>query len=142
MQPTVQRGAPLSRRTLWVLWILMILGALLFVYLSTTFAASTRTHLESWDWAVMAMTIYSAWSAYWFRKKWPKHLLKATKVVSPARRWSTIQLVSFSCAESIVVWGVFANMGLGAPSWLSYSLYAIGILLLVVFAPVRKPEAA
>jgi hypothetical protein len=131
--------APLSHRAMWIVWTFMLTGALLFVFLGTIFGDSTRDHMEAKDWVTVAMAIYSMWAAYWFRTKWSKRQAIRQKV-TPERRWSTIQLISFSCAESVVVWGVFAKMALGSPSWVPQTLYLVGILLLLGFAPWKEPE--
>ena len=142
MPVSLRKLSPFSHGNISVIWAAFILSCFLLIYLTGRFQRSLRSVLEWWDLAVLAMAVYSLWTAYWFRRKWPTHVGKSRRVrLTPEKRWFTIQLVSLAAAQSIVLWGFFARIGLRSPAWITYLLYGIGILHLLIFEPSDRPPS-
>src|SRR5690348_1525847 len=95
----------------------------------------------SWQTGVVVLlAVFAAYSGFNFHRV----VLKRTATRSDPdkkRVLSIARLGRFSCAESVVLWGVLGRMFVGSPLWVAFGLYALGIFLLIAWRPRKELPA-
>jgi hypothetical protein len=94
-------------------------------------------------WIVLALALYSAAGGFYMQKKLlrtptdPRIAAKST----PAKRWMVANIVRLAFATAVGLYGMVLHFN-GGPKSLVVSLIALGLVLLLVWRPVRFPRTS
>ncbi len=126
-----------------LIWACFAMSFVLFAW-TASLPSVVPVQRPSWGVGILALfAVYSAWSLYRIRRKILSRASRKAAEGDPAaaaRFASAAYLFSFMSAESTMVCGVLAQLGLHAPSPVSWSFYLAGATLLLLYWPA-KPAA-
>jgi hypothetical protein len=130
---------PMNTRQLRIVQIACILLALSCVVLTvrkpTNHGEATPVH-----WLITVAAIYCAVSGFTVQRKIVTGPARTQlkRGSTPLSRWRAGHLIRLATAAAVSLWGAVLSI-YGGPSWLVYSLLALGLLLLVVWSPGTNP---
>jgi hypothetical protein len=130
---------PFSFRTVRRLWSITVALVPVFICVAEFGRKPFDGHFGWSQWSVVVFAIWSESAGFSARNKF---MLRAAyeaengMIASASRTWSAAQLIGFMSAESVVLWGVIANVNMGFPRWISVLFYAVGIVLIAAYRPV------
>jgi len=119
----------------------MVASVLMFFYVGRTLPVAPDNAAASFQWAIVACAIASALGGFI-----AQHVVQraSNQTARPAQdstklaRWQMGHIIRFASAESVALFG-FVLRSLGAPSTIVNSLFAGGIILLLVWQPGTAP---
>jgi hypothetical protein len=140
MLTSLRKLLPYSQGRIPIIWAAHIMAVPMVIVLDKRFGRPSHSSIEGWDWAVVAMVIYSLWVMYWVRTRFRNSQVKRGQPpIPPEKKWELIQIITFAAALGIAFWSFFARVAFESPVWFSYLLYGLAIVLLLVFEPKQPP---
>ena len=95
--------------------------------------------MTPFHWFVAGLAVYGGFSGFKVQKILNRPVRPNPRRRStPFSRWRAGHLVRLFCALSVAMWGVVLSEFYG-PSWVVYALYALGLLLLLIWTPGANP---
>jgi len=131
---------PMNTRQLRIVQFACILLALSCVVL-TVRKPTNRGKATPVHWLITVAAIYCAVSGFTFQRKIVQSAIRHRQLErrsTPFSRWRAGHLMRLATAASVSLWGAVLSI-YGGPSWLVYSLLALGLLLLAVWSPGTNP---
>ena len=92
---------------------------------------------------VIVAAIWSAVSGFTLQRRIanaPRQSLAKSARSTPFRRWKNGHIARLWSATSVSMWGLIMYEIRG-PSWIVYSLFAVGVILLATWKPGSSPSA-
>ncbi|HUX43531.1 MAG TPA: hypothetical protein VMV57_02155 [Terracidiphilus sp.] len=135
----------LSLRSLRMIWVVSLVYAAVVVCFAEFMSGASKNQFAWPQWSVAALGIWTAWSGYSLRRKFmmlAARSFSAGATDTGGRRWSVAQLFGIASAESVVLWGLIADMVLKSPRFLGGFLYAAGMIILILYRPTNPPTTA
>lgn len=125
-------------RMMQVACVLVVLGCVLLSWFRTL---PTRRGFSLIHLVVIVAAIWSAVVGFTLQRKIVNRTtqVRSTSTKStPLRRWKAGHIVRLLCANSVGLSGLLLD-GFGGPSYLVYSLFTLGLFLLVIWVPGAPP---
>ena len=128
-----------SSRQHWLIWI----GFIFFVVFCTWFGDHIKRNvtdsLSTMNWVLAGLASWTTFSSFVL----PSKLLRAAAqaalkgdVRSATKKWSAAKVLSWACANAIVLWGLVASTT-GSPEWFPFVFDLVGFALLLLHRPVK-----
>ena len=127
---------PLSREALRAIWICFLVAFVFYVTVPEKLHMPYGQFSEK-DWAPIGFAAYGCLGFALFRHVLNRQFKAAPPDLARAK-WSFRAIVGMAGAESIGVSGFFARL-IHSPLWLAAGLYALGLLLLILWRPSDPP---
>jgi hypothetical protein len=124
-----------------IIQFVMVASVLMFFYVGRTLPVPSQNEAASFQWAIVACAFASALGGFIAQRvvqrasnQTPRSAQDSTQL----SRWQMGHIIRFASAESVALFG-FVLRSLGAPSTIVYSLFAGGIVLLLIWQPGAAP---
>lgn len=144
---TANQSFPRNARDLRVVQVGCILLAFSGAWLIHMHTGNSRSRgvATPVHWFVVLAAVYCAVTGFTFQRKIamrpsrPQQAIRgSTRGSTPFSRWRVGHLMRLATATAVSLWGAVLSV-YGAPSWLAYTLFGTGFLLLLIWTPGGLP---